>query len=436
MKKILLALLLFPALCQAQRIADGTSMQQPTTNPVAFVSPASASFYALNAATSAQQAITYSFLNTTNGTDGITVPSPWEGSIDGTTWHSSFSGLSNVTGATMFVRIAAGTTVGNYGPSNLAFTSTTGGFTQGNCALSGIVGTISTSPTSVTGLNGVSGTAGTPQTVTVTFANATVLATAPAKTEISSNGGSSYSSTQTFSTGSPLALLIRVAASASSGSVSGNLNLTPDAGTDNVNVSVAGTVSGSTAKDSMRVQVYITAADTVAGWSHCFGDPSTATRSVVGGNTGTITYTEGMTTSYWGQSGGACIGANNGLTSTTTWNYATGVMREGVLNTNAMDTTKHMAQFSGLIPGATYKVALSGVTQYNFNFAARYNVGGTSWGTYQTLNCNGTTNPNPAQLTWTVVANSSGIIYIAMGADPGTAGSIAGLLNAITITQQ
>lgn len=437
MKKIFLIFLLLPVFLHAQRIADGTSMQQITTNPQAFVSPGSASFFALSPAASAAQTITYSFLNTTAASDGITVPTPWEGSVDGgSTWHSAFSGLSNCVGCTMLVRIAASTTVGPYGPLNLAFTSTTGGFTGANCALSGTVGSVSASPTSITGLNGVSGTAGATQTVTVTFSNATVVATAPSKTEISSNGGSSYGPTQTFSTGSPLALLIRVAASASTGSVSGNLNLTPDAGVDNVNVSVAGTVSPSSAKDSMRVQIYITATDTVAGWSHCLGDPSTGTRSVVGGNTGTITYTEGMTTAFWGQSGGACIGANNGLTSTTTWNYATGVMREGVLNTNAYDTTKHMAQFSGLVPGATYKVALSGVTQYNFNFAGRYDVGGTSWGTFQTLNCNGTTNPNPVQLSWTVVANSAGIVYIAMGADPGTPGSLAGLMNAITITQQ
>lgn len=437
MKKIFLIFLLLPVFLRAQRIADGTSMQQITTNPQAFVSPGSASFIALNPAASAAQTITYSFLNTTAASDGITVPTPWEGSVDGgSTWHSSISGLSNCVGCTILVRVAASTAVGPYGPLNLSFTSTTGGFTGANCALSANVGSIAASPTSITGLNGVSGTAGATQTVTVTFSNATVLATAPASTEISQNGGSSYSTTQTFSSGSPLTLLIRTAASAAAGAVSGNLNLTPDAGVDNVNVSVTGTISASASKDSMRVQMYITPGDTVALWSHCFGDPSTGTRSVVGGNSHTITYTEGMTTSFWGQSGGACIGANNGLTSTTTWNYATGVLKEDVLNTNAYDTTKHMAQFSGLVPGATYKVALSGVTQFNFNFAGRYNVGGTSWGTFQTLNCNGVSNPNPAQLTWTVVANTSGIIYIAMGADPGTAGSLAGLLGAITITQQ
>ena len=192
------------------------------------------------------------------------------------------------------------------------------------------------------------------------------------------------------------------------------------------------------AKDSMRVQHYITAADTVAGWSHCYGDPSTATRSVTGGNSHTITYST-LNTSYWGQSGGASIGANNGYTPTNSFPYATGVLAEGVLNTNASDTTKHLCQFSGLKPSTSYKIILTGTTQYNFNFAARYNVAGSSWQSFQYLNNNhstaGTT-PNPLLLTWTLNSSSTGVITISFGADPGTSGAIAGLLNALTITEQ
>lgn len=436
MKKILLAILLLPSLLSAQsRLHIITSMQQPPSGPSIIISTTSASFTGQAGVATTPIAITYNFLNTTAASNSITLPSFIEGSLDaGSTWHTGFSSLNNCLSCTILIRVTAATTVGSYGPSNATFQSTTGGTTAQNCAITALMGSIAASPSSITGLNGTTGSAGTPQTVTVTFLSTTVTATPPVGTEISKNGGTSYATSQTLSSGSPLGVLIRTQASASAGAFSGNLALSAT-GITTVNVSISGTISGAAPKDSMRVQHYITPADTVAGWSHVFGDPSTGLRSVVGGNNGTITYST-LNTSFWGQSGGACIGTNNGLPSTTTWPYATGVMKEGVLNTNAMDTTKHMAQFSGLIPGATYKVALSGVTQYNFNFAARYNVGGATWGTFQTLNCNGVSNPNPLQLTWTVVANSSGIIYIAMGADPGTAGSIAGLMNAITITQQ
>lgn len=189
------------------------------------------------------------------------------------------------------------------------------------------------------------------------------------------------------------------------------------------------------AKDSMRVQMYITAADTVAGVSHCQGDPSTALRSVTGGNSGTITFAT-LTTANWGQSGGASIGANNGLTSTTTFPGLTGIMKEGVLNTNGYDTTKHMMQFSGLKASTSYTIKLAGVFGFNFNFEGKYNVAGSSWQTAQTLNCNGTTNPNPTALSWTLNSSSTGVITIAFGSDPGTPGSLLGGVNALIITEQ
>lgn len=432
MKKLLISLLLVPGILHAQRLFNLANIQEPPTSPTIIVSPTSLSFASQAGTASSPQTITYSFINTTAASNSVTLPGFVESSIDGgSTWHTGFAGQSNCTNCSALIRVAAATTTGNYGPSNASFSSTTVGTTTQSCSVTASVGSLSTSPSSITGLNGTSGTAGTPQTVTVTFVNVNISASAPISTEISKDGGSTYSTAQTLSTGSPLGLLIRTQAASGPGAISGNLILS-GTGLTTVNVPISGTVS-SGGKDSMRVQHYITAADTVPGWTHVFGDPSDSVISRVGGNNHTITYST-LNPSFYGQLGGVGIGANNGLPSTTTFPAGTKALSETVQSGNLFDTTKHMAQFSGLIPGHTYKVVIGAVFSFNLNLLSKWDVAGTVWATAINQSCNGTTNPNPLQNVFTVTAPASGIVLISWGKNDS--GQVAGGFSAITITEQ
>lgn len=190
-------------------------------------------------------------------------------------------------------------------------------------------------------------------------------------------------------------------------------------------------------KDSMRVQFFLTNGVGVTGWTWIQGDPSDSTISRIGGNSSTITFST-LNPTFYGQLGGVGIGAGNGNASTSAFGASAAVSAEVVQNANIIDTTKHLAQFSGLIAGHSYKLAIAGLFTTAFNFALEsvYNVAGATWATASNYNSNSNTNTGGTQAapTFTVTAPSNGIILISWGKHDS--GQIAGALGAITITEQ
>jgi hypothetical protein len=300
----------------------------------------------------------------------------------------------------------------------------------------GPYGTLSAS--SFTVPSTVTGTGGSNYTLYYTLANqatSTGTFSFPSGFQVNVNGAGATTTSPVTGLGncSVCSILINLPASDATGTYSGSFTLTPAGGTA-VTATGSGTVTATAPYDSMRVQMVLTTSLEVSGWSHCVGDPSTTTLSVTGGNNNTIVYST-LNPSQYGQLGGVGIGASNGQPTTTTWNYAQGVLAEDVQNANTIDTTKHLAQFSGLLAGHTYTVALAGVftSAYNYALVGAYDVAGTSWGTIQTQDCNSNNNPNPAQLTFNVTAPANGIVTISWGRSNSS--QIAGAFGAITIKQ-
>ena len=256
MMKKLIFLLLFPVVCFAQHPAiwdvSRILFVSPNT-PVLSGNPTTLVLTSVSGSQGGSQS--YRLAGSNLGSNAVTVPTPlgYVSSIDNSTFSTNAITVNPVSGAVnQLIYYALASTNGagtlnatatatcTVGSSNLSVPITLKG------TVSAPAGTFSASPTSIAGLNGNQGTAGTSQTVTATFANSTITATAPTNTEISKDGGSTWSGSQSFSTGSPLALRIRTQASASAGAVSGNLAFTGTNSAPSQNVAVSGTISPAT----------------------------------------------------------------------------------------------------------------------------------------------------------------------------------------------
>jgi len=291
--------------------------------------------------------------------------------------------------------------------------------------------TLSASPSSIANLNGTAGTAGTPQTVTVTFSGTTINASAPTNTEISKDSGATYASSQTLGSVSPVDLKIRTTAAAPAGSISGNLVLS-GTGVSTINVPVTGTVAPLvTTPDSARFQFLITSSLLVPGWQGVLGDPSFAVLSGTISGT-TITYTTVSTSSgNWGQFGGACIGANNGVTNATIPDMSNrGVMKEAVLSSNLYQTTNPQFISGGWkTDGTTYDIELSGTTQYSVSAVGSYNVRGSALNSPLAISGSGNTS---SKATWTNLSpDASGNFTFYFGKN--NSGEQVGMLSYIKI---
>lgn len=311
--KNLLSVLSLSLVCLAgsAQLVDHSSMN--LLNPFIGINTSSLSDTTEQGTASASNTITYTFSVTNTATDAITLPSWMEGSIDGgSTWHASFSSLSDCGGCSLQVRVTAAATAGDYGPSNITFSSTTPGVTSQNCAATAHVTTLAASPASITGLNGTQGTAGTPQTVTITFFGSIISALAPTNTEISKDGGSTYAGSQSLSSGSPLAMKIRTTSSAPASSISGNLHLT-GAHVAAVDVPISGTVSSGGGTVLAEFAFGGTAFTPPSGFTTVIGNPHTA---AVTGTSGSIGFTTVSASNWIPYTGG--INSNDGL------GYATG----------------------------------------------------------------------------------------------------------------
>lgn len=434
MRKIIFIALFWPTFLQAQRVFDLSNLPQDVAlpSPNVTIEKTSLPEFANNAGTASAYATcnyTYADLTTSNG--GITLPSGFEGSTNGgSSYQTSFTGLSSGSG-TLRVRVAASTAAGTYGPININFTI--GGVTVKTCSVTATVSnsaTLSASPTSITGLNGTSGTAGTPQTDTITFSGTTISATAPSNTEISQDGGSTWNSSQSFSSSSPLALKIRTTAAAPAGAISGNLHLS-GTGVTAVDVPVSGTVSSgvlAVAKFSFSKTT-----KSCSGWNNVYGEPNISVLTGTDAATG-ITFTS-VATANWTPNGSSGFDGN-GTMSGTFFNDCSGTssapMYNGWVNAAVYDHAKPQGVIGGCNPAKTYTIALTGVTQGGTLRRTDVYVEGTTLSPMKWFDAKANTS-NGATFTG-VSPDASGNIKIFVCADASSPEQ--GHMDAFTVTQE
>lgn len=274
MKKVFIYILLFmPFAGFSQRLFNITSMQKPSGAPTIGISPTSLpNFTNTTGTASLPQNVSYSVSGLT-GTLAISLPSGFEGSINGgSSYTTSFSGLT--TGGTLMVRVAASTATGSYS-GNVAFSST--GATTQNCAVTATVSAVSPSlsvtPSSLTGFNTPTGTQSASQTFNISGTNLTanVTVTAPASYVVSLDGISFTSSVMIVPSGGSVSAQITyvaISSSASVGSPSGNVSVASTGATTR-NVAVSGTVTGGgSAIDTIVAQFnFNNTAQSVSGWT-------------------------------------------------------------------------------------------------------------------------------------------------------------------------
>ncbi|KOY85637.1 hypothetical protein AD998_05265 [bacterium 336/3] len=244
------------ATTQNVAVSGNVNPLTPTLN----VNPTSLSgFTTITGTASAEQSYTLSGTNLTGFPDNIlvTAPTGYEVSL---TSGSGFGGSVNVaytsatlSNTTIFVRIAASASVGS--PSGNV-TNAGGGATTQNVAVSGTVNpvptpTLTVNPTSLSGFTTTAGTASANQSYTLSGVNLTgfpsnIVVTAPTGYEVSLTSGSGFGGSvnvaYTSATLSNTTIFVRIAASASVGSPSGNVT-NAGGGATTQNVAVSGTVN-------------------------------------------------------------------------------------------------------------------------------------------------------------------------------------------------
>lgn len=219
---------------------------------------------------------------------------------------------------------------------------------------------LTTSVSSLSGFSTTAGTASASQTFTVSGSNLTANATitAPASYEVSNNG-SSYASTTTLTqsggTISAATVWVRIAASASAGSPSGNVAVS-STGATTQNVTVSGTVNAATAA-FFNFSGGAAALGTING--NFWNNVATSAANV---NPGTISATDASTgwkvqsngSGAWNGFGGFFGGTGNGPTGSTDGVFTAAVISSGNLYT-------YDAPFSG-----TYLFTITGLPAGNY----------------------------------------------------------------------
>lgn len=249
MKNLFLLFLFIPGLLQAQ-ILDNSHIQEP---PSMYINPTSLSGLSSNAGTQGLAVgYTLTWYQWPGSTITITAPTGYVVSTDSSTWSTSGGSKtytpSSIAGSVrLYTALAAGNVSGIY-TGNI--THTASGVTYApSLAVSGSTSTVaslSVAPTSLT-LTDTAGTSGHPQTLTATFSSLSgnvnvTVPTAPVPLELSINGGSTWSSSQSFSTGSPLAVLVRVTSGASAGTIVDTVAFATT-GVSTIKIPIGGTVS-------------------------------------------------------------------------------------------------------------------------------------------------------------------------------------------------
>lgn len=185
--------------------------------------------------------------------DNFAAPAASAALTNNSVWALLFNtvSLAGAAGQAITIRLygyngagSAGKNTANWRIDDLSVTASTSG--------SAPIPAITVSPTSLSGFTSVAGAASTTQSVTIGGANLTgdITATAPAGYELSRNGtsfGPTVTLAQTSSSVADTAVLIRLAAGASAGSVTGSLTLTSP-GAISQSVSLSGSVTAPAAK--------------------------------------------------------------------------------------------------------------------------------------------------------------------------------------------
>ena len=220
-----------------------------SVNPSIATSATSLSLFSATAGTASEpQSFTVLGFGLSN-TIAVTPPAGFEISSDGINYFASLS-LPAV-GGTVSVRIPASATSGNAPAGNISLVSSpalsravsvSGAVTAANSPA------VSCSPTALSGFSTYAGSVSTAQTITVSGAYLTdsVVVTAASGYEVSADNitfSSSVSITQSGGTLGGTPVYVRVAGTASSGTLSGNAASVSSVGSTVVNVSGSGTVS-------------------------------------------------------------------------------------------------------------------------------------------------------------------------------------------------
>jgi len=377
MKKFLITIIgLFLVFLSNAQVIRGGSMVMPPSGPTINESGQFGQFNTTTGTASTAQSITFIGTGLTNNVVVTISASGLEISKDNITFTTSltYTGPPTISG-TIYGRIPASAANGTY-TGNVSISSV--GASTVNVPYTAVVGSspsMSVSPLTITNLNSTAGTPGTPQTFNVTFGNVpgSITVTTFSPVEISQDGGSTWSSsTQVFSTGSPKTISARVAASASAGSVSGNISVSGPSVTTQ-NVAVSGTVSSPSGTDTIAVQFNTSsgAGYDQSGWLILKGDPGVSTISA---SLNGFTATTGPTTNWTPPGSGHSASANNGTTQGTVFPWAPLVMKECFFQFNSVfDANKYQLKISGFrTDGSTYRAIItssvsSSITGFNCN---------------------------------------------------------------------
>ena len=374
MKRIVILVfsLLALASIQAQGRLNLSNIVRPTTGPNIVIGNSSLSPFTTTTGTaSSTQSTTYNGTNLTANII-ITMPSGFEGSINGgSSYNTSLTATQsggNASG-TLLVRVAASTSAGSYNNISITFAST--GATTRSCAVSATVNPtspfISGSVNSLPSLSTLTGTASILDSFTVSGGNLTAnaLVTFPTGFEGTLNK-TAYTSTVTLNqsggtlTGQPVWVYTRIAASTGVGSYTDPVIITSTGATPD-SIAITGTVSSSNDKDSIRVQFDSTSV-AQSGWTIMRGAPNLNVITATGGNSGTITVSSISTSSNnWKPVTTVCAFPNNGTPNGTVWNYAPNVMRECWFSYNdAYNASYPKIKISGLkTGGVTYTLKIT-----------------------------------------------------------------------------
>lgn len=412
---------------------------------------------------SATDSFTVSGTNlTTDVTVTLTTADGFEISEDNDSWQTTPITLTESGGTLVgqpvkiYVRIADDAPLGSL---EGLITITSSGAANKTVTLDGEVteepvATITVDPSSLTSFTTEEGTPSSPQSFDVSGSDLEddITVTAPSGYEVSLSSGSGYASSveveHVAGTVSPTPIYVRISASATVGSPSGNVACT-STNAETKNVAVSGTVTSSEAASDTIVAQFNPnqTAQSISDWVDVSGDPkATNVTATDNRNYMPVTLTSINSSQWQGLSGGVAAGNANGVNST---NWPTNLGQSYWYNNYPHQAWSSFAladtniRISGLDPTKWYKIetysavgaVLGGCPEY---YGRIYFVDST---TNRVTNREIPFRQNTSNIqTFTNMRpNADGIIWMAVypneGGTTANCGHV-GIINAIRITKQ
>lgn len=286
MKRFLLVLISFLSVIalSAQSVSI-RGVVRPSGTPTVFINPnLLPNFTNITGSFSTSQSVGVSGSGLTANVT-VTAPTGFEISPDNSTFSSPTITLTKsgtTVSATVWVRVKSSTAAGPYGPVNVTFAST--GATTANCSVTATVSssgspTVAASPTTLSGFATTVGTQSASQVSAISGSNLTgnITITAPAGYLVSPDNTSFFSSIILTNSGGSVPstnVFFAISSGAAIGSPAGNATIV-SSGASTVNIALSGTVSSSSAIDSVVAKFFFRrTSTTVAGWTTVFGDPT------------------------------------------------------------------------------------------------------------------------------------------------------------------